>query len=421
MSRYTIKVLIFIGSLAIIGILTVQLHFISRSLRQENKQLDQTIRIALQHVAEKLSAYHETSLPYENIIHQYSPNYYVVNINDIIDVKVLEYYLTKEFDTRNLKLDFEYAIYDCATDKMVYGNYVNLSEKASKERQDKVFPKWDEYIYYFGVYFPNRRKIVMESLSVWYFISSILFVVVIFFGYSMFIILKQRRLSEIQKDFIHNITHEFKTPLTSISLSADVLSEDEIINEPERLKKYAGIIKTQASHLHEQVLKVLHNSDNEDNKFQLKISDVDLNVLISEIIEGFEARINKENVTIIFNRHLKNAVIKADKVHFKNSVINIIDNAIKYSGKKPVVDITLEKESHGILLTVKDNGKGIDKKYSKKVFEKFYRVPTGNIHDVKGFGLGLSYVKNVARAHGWKIKLISESGKGSAFRIFFKT
>jgi len=418
-SNYTIRAILIFGILVIIGIISLQFGFVHRSYKQEDKQLDRSIRITLQNTAEKLSAYHEGSLPYDNIIHQYSSNYYVVNINNIIDVKVLEYYLVKEFERRNLKLDFEYAIYDCATDEMVYGNYVKLSDKEQVDREMKEFPKYDEYIYYFGIYFPNKKHLILENLSVWYFISSILFVVIIFFAYSMFVILKQKRLSEIQKDFIHNITHEFKTPLTSISLSADVLSEKDIITEPDRLEKYARIIKEQATHLHDQVLRVLQFSNNENLRARLKPTTIDLKEFIYEILNGFELRFKNENVQVDIDKAKGKLSVSADKTHLKNVIINIIDNALKYSGTNPKINISLFKVHQYIILSIKDNGEGIDKKYSKKVFEKFFRIPTGNIHNVKGFGLGLSYVKSVAKAHKWKLHLISEKNRGTEIKISF--
>ena len=418
MSRYTIRTLIILGSIAILGIISVQLYFIKRSYRVESRQLDQSIRITLQNVAEKLYDYHESSLPYENIIQKISPNYYVVNVNDVIDIKVLEFYLVKEFETRNLGLDFEYAIYDCATDRMVYGSYINLSEKDHKEREDKTFPKTEEYLYYFGIYFPNINKFILESMSVWYFISSILFIVVMFFAYSMFIILRQKRLSEIQKDFIHNITHEFKTPLTSISLSADVLQDKEILTEPERLMKYTSIIKEQAIHLHDQVLKVLQHATHENLGPSLKKERIELTGMIQEIVSGLDARLKKDNGMIHIHGEDETHYIRADKIHIKNAIINLLDNALKYAAPNPVIEIVCRKENRFIVLTVSDNGPGIDKKYLSRVYDKFFRVPTGNIHNVKGFGLGLSYVKNVVKAHNWKIKLKSVRNEGTEISIW---
>jgi two-component system, OmpR family, phosphate regulon sensor histidine kinase PhoR len=418
-SRYAVKLVIIFGSLAIMGILSVQLFFIKRSYIREHEQLNQSIRIALQQVAENLFDYHESALPYENIIHQVSSNYFIVNINNTIDVKVLEYYLTKEFQSRNLQLDFEYAIYDCLTDKMVYGNYINLSDKDFDGRKEKIFPKWDEYIYYFGIYFPNKNKLLIDNLSIWYFISAILLVVVLFFAYSMFIILRQKRLSEIQKSFIHNITHEFKTPLTSISLSASVLGEKGVENDTERLRKYAQIIKEQAMHLHEQVLKVLQSSTMDNVRLELSLTEFELNGFLQDILNGFEARFKNDNARVTFVPSAQEIIIKADKVHFKNMLINLIDNALKYSEGKPEIEIATMEEMGKHLLSIKDRGIGIDSKYIKRVFDKFFRVPTGNIHNVKGFGLGLSYVKQVVKAHKWKIILQSEPGKGTHIAIKF--
>jgi two-component system phosphate regulon sensor histidine kinase PhoR len=244
MKRNTIRLTIILGIISIIGIIVVQVYLLQKNFSLKERQLNQSIQIALRNVAEILSEYNNSVLPYENVVYQYSSNYYLVNVNNIIDAELLEHYLIKELSKINLYLDFEYGIYDCHTDKMVYGNYVQMSDNNHVKKTRKNLPKYDEYIYYFGVYFPERQKYVLSDFVIWYILTAILLIVIIFFGYTQFVILRQKQLSEIQKDFIDNLTHEFKTPITSLKLSAEVLSDKEIINEPSRIKKYVSIIKS---------------------------------------------------------------------------------------------------------------------------------------------------------------------------------
>ena len=227
MKRNTIRLTIILGIISIIGIIVIQVYLLQRNFSLKERQLNQSIQIALRNVAEILSEYNNTVLPYENVVYQYSSNYYLVNVNDIIDAELLEYYLIKELNKININLDFEYGIYDCYTDEMVYGNYINLSDNNQVQKTKKNLPKYDKYVYYFGVYFPERQKYVFSDFVIWYILTAVLLIVIIFFGYSQFVIMKQKQLSEIQKDFIDNLTHEFKTPITSLKLSAEVLSDKE--------------------------------------------------------------------------------------------------------------------------------------------------------------------------------------------------
>ena len=213
----------------------------------KEKQFNQTIFIGLQNVAEKLSTYSQTEPPNENPVNQLSSNYFVVNTDCIIDVNVLDYYLRTEFDKLNIDTDYEYAVYDCHNDKMVYGNYVSIKGKDNSIEMTTNMPKYSEYVYYFGVNFPSKTNSLTGDMGLWIIFSAILLVSVIFFSYAIFIILRQKRLSELQKDFINNMTHEFKTPISSINISADVISNPEIVNDPERLQNYGGIIKQEES------------------------------------------------------------------------------------------------------------------------------------------------------------------------------
>jgi two-component system phosphate regulon sensor histidine kinase PhoR len=254
-------------------------------------------------------------------------------------------------------------------------------------------------------------------MKVWYFFSAVLLFVVIFFAYTQIVILRQKRFSEFQKDFIDNITHELKTPISSIFLSSEVLLNDEFNNEPDRIRKYAKIINSQTSFLKNQIDRILHLSGKNLSSSKLVKEDFFLEKQLEEIIRNLSPELQSKKGTFNVQMNCKDVLINADRLHFINTVTNIIDNAIKYCDKKPVISIRLDCDDKLTTLEIRDNGPGISKVHQRKIFRKFYRIPTGNIHNTKGFGLGLSYVRKVARLHKWKLDLESEPGQGTRFRI----
>ena len=334
----------------------------------------------------------------------------------MIDVNVLDHYLRIEFSQLNIDTDYEYAIYDCHNDQMVYGNYVSVGGKEKDIKMTTNMPKYSDYIYYFGVRFPSKTNSLTGDMSLWIIFSAILMVSLIFFAYAIFIILRQKRLSELQKDFINNMTHEFKTPISSINISADVISNPEILKNPDRLVKYGKIIKQENSRLNKQVEKVLQIARIEKSGFELNKEFVSLNQIILEVVGNYKTSNGK---ILSIKTHLDENVgdVVADRLHLTNIFHNLLDNATKYSTGNPEIEISTQGQNKSYFAVVKDNGPGIEKEYQKKVFQKFFRVPTGNLHDVKGFGLGLYYVKNICLAHRWKIILESEINKGSTFVI----
>lgn len=416
MKRNQIRFIVILGSFAIIGIIVIQIYWLQKAWNIKEKQFNQTIFIGLKNVAEKLAIYNQIEMPNESPVNQLSSNYFVVNTNSVIDVNVLDYYLRSEFDKLNIDTDYEYAIYDCHNDKMVYGNYVSMSGIGKNIEMTTNLPKYSDYIYYFGVNFPLKTNTLTGDMGLWIIFSVILAVSVIFFAYAIFIILRQKRLSELQKDFINNMTHEFKTPIASINISADVISNPTILNDPERLKNYGAIIKQENRRLNNQVEKVLQVARIEKTGFELKKEPVNLNEVIMEVAGHCKSN-NGAQVEIHTRLDERIKEVVADRLHLTNIIHNLLDNAIKYAEKKPVIHIRTELRHQTIHITIADNGPGISREYQKRVFQKFFRVPTGDVHNVKGFGLGLYYVKNISLAHRWKISLESEINKGSTFVI----
>ena len=238
--------------------------------------------------------------------------------------------------------------------------------------------------------------------------------VIVFFAYTLFVILKQKRLSEIQKDFINNMTHEFKTPLSTIAISTAVLKDPNIIKAPERLLNYATIIENENQRLKQQVERVLQMARLEKEDIGLKKETVDVHELIQDAV-----KINAINskATITLDLQATRSQLAADKLHLTNVFFNLLDNAIKYNTNAPEIVVRSQNVNGSIQIEVQDNGIGIKPEDQRKIFFRFYRVPTGNLHDVKGFGLGLSYVKLIVEGHKGKITVSSEPGNGSCFSI----
>jgi len=240
-----------------------------------------------------------------------------------------------------------------------------------------------------------------------------------FFLYAIMVILRQKRMSELQRDFINNMTHEFKTPISSIRLSNNVLRENDVIRKDPRLSRYATIIHQQSERLNEHVEKVLSIARMDDHQFVLHKEDVDLHEVIEELIQSKEAEIAERGVDLRTELGAAHPVMRADKLHLSNVLYNLLDNAMKYSGDNPVVVLKTEEKDGIVHFSIRDNGIGISPEHQKHLFTKFFRVPTGNVHNVKGFGLGLFYVKRIVDQHRWKIHVESAEGKGTMIEIVF--
>jgi two-component system phosphate regulon sensor histidine kinase PhoR len=415
MKKPAIRLVIFLGVISIIGVIAIQVYFFQITFNNEERKLNQKIQVALWDVVEQIYELNNIEFVGDNPVFQYSSDYFIVNVNDFINSEILEHYLLKTFERQNITLDFEYAIYDCQTDAMLYGKYINLSDK--KEKSSNItLQKHDEFVYYFGIYFPWRNQHILGNINSVYYLSAILIFVILFLAYALIVILQQRRFSELQKDVVNNLTHEFKTPLSSISLSADVLNEDDIYKEPNRINQYAQLIKSQSQYLLSQVEKTLGMSKLENFK---SISRERFNLVeqINLATHEYAWRVEQKKGKIIFNDLSDKIIICADKLHFNNLLFNVLDNSIKYNDKIPEIIITLIKSKNHVVVKINDNGIGIEKKYQNKIFKKFFRVPTGNVHNVKGFGLGLSYVSNIVKRHKWKVKVESELTKGTTIKI----
>jgi two-component system phosphate regulon sensor histidine kinase PhoR len=249
--------------------------------------------------------------------------------------------------------------------------------------------------------------------------STITVLAMAFFLYAIAVILKQKRMSELQRDFINNMTHEFKTPLSSIRLSNNVLREHEAVKQDPRLSRYATIIQQQSERLNEHIEKVLSIARLDDDQFVLHKEVIDLHDVLHELLQSKEAEFAQKGAEVRLAFDAPSSVILADKLLLTNVLYNLLDNALKYSNEHPEIVVTTQGDGKYITCAIADNGIGISADHQKHLFNKFFRVPTGNVHNVKGFGLGLFYVKKIADQHRWKIHVESELGQGTRMEIGF--
>ncbi|MBL7806768.1 MAG: HAMP domain-containing histidine kinase [Saprospiraceae bacterium] len=420
MRNVIIRRVIILGAFSCLSMLALQMYWVYRTWNLQEQEFNRRVNQALLDAANELAQMNLFALPSQKLVQQVSTNYWVVNVNNVFEASDLEHVLGKAFEAQSLKEDYEYGIFDCSSDQMVRGKMVKYSNvKDNTQPLAEPMPKHydQDFIYYFGVIFPGKSAKILSSMWLVIGFTVLMLLTVAFFIYSMIVILRQKQLSELQRDFINNMTHEFKTPISTINISTDVFLKNEKILEDPRLSRYAGIIKEQVLRLNTQVEKVLQLAKIERDNIELNVEEIDLTELIHNIVPSIELKVTDKNGHLHLDLEAENAKIRADKLHLTNILHNLVDNGVKYSKDAPDIRIGLRNENAELVLSVKDNGIGIPKEHLRRVFDKFHRVPTGNVHNVKGFGLGLFYVKTMCKEHKWTINLESELGQGTLVEI----
>lgn len=417
MNQKTFRLIVVLAIVSICGFLAIQVFWLGKAFDLKNKQFEHNVNMSLINVSNTLCEINQLEVLHDPI-EQLSSNYFIVNLNNRISPDVLESVLKSEFDNRNIAEAFEYGIFDCSNEEMVYGRRV-LPEQDLREAMNKeAFPKLEKDAYYFGVYFPHKTSNLVGEMWIWGFSTLVLIIVIAFFSYTLYVIMKQRQLSEIQNDFINNMTHEFKTPIASIGLSSDVLLSENVHENPDRLQRYAGIIRTEVNKLRLQIERMLELATITDSGIQLQLEVCDVLEIIRTEMDTSLLRIDRKGGSMKLISDKPKVVASVDRVHFANVISNLIDNAIKYNDRKPSIEISVKNEKERYSIDISDNGKGIPNQYSSLIFKKFFRVPTGNVHDVKGFGLGLFYVKSIVESHRGRI-MVDSTLEGTIFKLSF--
>jgi len=417
MKRSAIRVLIGVASALLLVLIYIQVTWVHKAYQIEEKKFDYDVTSALLNVVSIIAENAADSAPIYDPIEQVEPYLYTVNINDTLHPFYLESLLQSEFKKLEINESFRYSIHDCFTDSIVYSRDVNAAKQPEIPIQQPII-HWGKDNHHFSVFFPNRAAGVAGRLNFWVYSSIYLIVVVAFFYYTISVILKQRKLSEVKTDFINNMTHEFKTPISTIGLSSEVLLKDDIIEKPDRLKAYAKIINQENKRLQRQVERILQIATIEKERINLRSQPIEIHPVLEKVKETFRLNIEAKSGIIQLDFKAENSQVKGDEVHLTNIFSNLVDNAIKYADDAPEVIISTKNEGQHLIIQVKDNGIGIDPNEQRQIFDKFYRVPKGNVHDVKGFGIGLNYVKVMVEQHDGNISVSSNgSEKGSTFSI----
>ena len=336
-----------------------------------------------------------------------------------IDEKLIYNVLQKELREKNIPIDFEYGIEQ--NNKLRFPEVVRDSVKVANTLfKAQLYPNdiFQKNIK-LAVFFPEKESFIYRSLN-WLLLASGLFstIILLTFGLSIFYILRQKKVSEMKSDFINNMTHEFKTPIATISVATDSIVNEKVVDKPERIKYFAGMIKKENNRMNRQVEDILTIARLDRKDFEFNWEAIDVHELIRDAIQGIILQIEKRGGKIDLDLSAVNSMVTTDKMHCTNVVYNLIDNANKYSADAPEIKVSTKNLAKGVLLSVCDKGIGMTKTVQAKIFERFYRQTSGNIHNVKGFGLGLSYVKAVLEANKGTISVQSETGKGSEFDVF---
>ena len=334
----------------------------------------------------------------------------------------LDSLLAIEFANKGIDIEYHYGVFDQVSDSLIYvGEKTASADLLQSDLRVTLFPNdIIGNINYLIVHFPSQQQYLISKTWVTLAMALILILIIVLcFAYAIFTIIRQKKLSSVKNDFINNMTHEFKTPISTISLASEALQDPGVVQNSGIRERYLKIIDTENQRLSRQVEKVLQIASLEKEDFELKIESIDVHKTIEKALQNIELQVEKKGGNITTDFKATENLIPADEHHLTNIIYNLLDNANKYTTRAPMINITTDDAAgKGIWIRIIDNGIGMTTEVVNRIFDKFYRKPTGNLHDVKGFGLGLSYVKTLVEAHGGNIDVKSATGKGSVFEIF---
>jgi len=392
--------MILFAAISLVGIIVVQVYWVSRAIEEQEQAFDHNVRMSLRSVADNMCQIDGNELIEYKPIDRVSSNYFVARLRYNIDISNLERLISTQFENRGVNIDYEYGVYNCETDRMVFGEFVSQSRGKIEKNHKPKLPDLKEDEYYFGVYFPSKTAGLLSNMSLWKFMTAGTAIMVLFFGYGLVVVLKQRRLSEIQNDFIDNVSHELKTPLATLKLAAEVIMQN---SSPEKSKKYAQIVGQETARLEAQVGQILDTSMVEHSEGAI-LEKIEMSAFCSGLVEKFQLEYECVSWNIALDS--SDTIMDSHPQKLETVLRNLADNAVKYGNGE--VGISSNSSQHYFEITISDNGEGIHKKYHKKIFDKFFRIPTENRHDVKGFGLGMYLVKENLRQIGGSISLTTD-------------
>lgn len=343
-----------------------------------------------------------------------------VPLSKMISKESLDTLIQKELLNRNITLNYDFWVSLAEKDSVVYIKAVNNINNALPKNTFKAtlynYVIRDPGMLYIS--FPDKNSLILSNM--WATMASsaaLLFVLIFIFAYTIYAIMKQKKISEMKTDFINNMTHEFKTPVATIMIASEALKDPEIVEDKARISRLAGIIYDENVRLGNHIERVLSIARLEKKELKLEENEVNLNDVIAAVVDSMGLQLQKRNAIVNLNLNAENSTIYGDELHLSNVIYNLVDNANKYSGEIPKINISTRNTAKNLIIEISDEGIGMTKDQTKRIFDQFYRVPTGNLHDVKGFGLGLNYVQDIVNQMGGAIKVHSEKDKGTVFEI----
>ena len=411
----TIRLTIFISTFIIAIIVVFQLIWLREEYQSEQNKFDKDIARVVRGFYEDLNQPAAQDFNLNQLVKRVDAQTFIARLDRAdIDRDSLAFYMQSELEDEDVFTDCYAGLFDGQKKQYVYTVYLPSATGAKKNQV--TLPPTNESYHHITLYFPHRRQYILSLMNTWIIGSAILLLMLILFSGSLYYFYRQKFLNEVQKDFVNNFTHEFKTPVAVINLAAEVLSQPGIVHKPEKLSQYVAIVQYQGNYLQSQIERLLRHAYTETNALYLKKEAVQPGQLIEEALDNLRPLIQNKKAEVNCALDENDTVILVDRGYLLIVVINLIENALKYADQ-PRIMISTAYENGNFILSVKDNGKGIRRKHLNKVFKKFYRVPNGEEVSIRGFGLGLAFVKKIVGAHRGKIKVDSIHGVGSDFQI----
>jgi two-component system, OmpR family, phosphate regulon sensor histidine kinase PhoR len=422
-------------SLSLLGLIFFQFLWIKSARDAKDKQVEEHIVFAIREAANTLSEDNNSIVPFGKKSDMLFPNdklqlqYFKPSVMQRFSKEDINQIIRTAFNKNNLeKYPFEFAVVENTLSgrQLLSGNFYNLYLD-TVENLNHVYPlqppsgsKYENLVNeeLLNIIVPNQKRIIWKEMF-WFIMGAIIFTLIITTAFFITIrtLLKQKKLSEIKSDFINNMTHEFKTPLATISLAVDALKNEKVKASEEKTNYFTNIIKEENKRMNKQVETILQAALLDKQEVQLNLKKLPAHDLITGALNNITLQVEEKQGKLEVNFNAEKDMIMADDVHFTNLINNLLDNAVKYSKDNLAIKLTTENSGNHLKIKIEDNGIGMNKETVNRIFEKFYRAHTGNVHNVKGFGLGLSYVKTMVEAHHGIIKADSVLGRGSTFVI----
>ena len=420
MNKKVLRLIFILTTISLVAALVTQLLWVKVTWEHEEDQFGKRVEVALKTVVNHLMT-SELPITVESSNSNLDFLLEHMDLFEVVQPDILDSLITVEFSSIWNKKDFIYGVYRERDSLFVIGPFQGYEvELINSPHQISLTCICKSQGYLLSVFYPHQKNLILSEMIILPLMSGLfLLVLIVSFFYTIYFIVRQKKLSEMKTDFVNNMTHEFKTPISTISVSSEMLIKSAVSENPEKVRKYAKIIFEENVRLKNMVERILQIASIDKGDYNLRMNSIDLHEIIKTCVSNFEVVISEKKGKIHSDLKAELHIITADKHHLTNVINNLLDNAYKYSGEKPEIWISTKNSEGRIEIAVKDNGMGMSKENQKHIFDNFFRLQAGDIHDIKGFGLGLYYVKTVVEAMGGSVFVKSELNKGSEFTILF--